>query len=43
MVRTFGASMFFVAALIHLLLMGLALRTDIRQHFLGDGVGLAGA
>ena len=43
MVQIFGAAMFFVAALMHLLLIGLALRADVRRHFLGDGAVLAGA
>ena len=34
MIETFGASMFFAASMMHVIIIGLALRNDVKSHFL---------
>lgn len=34
MIETFGASMFFAASMMHAIIIGLALRPDVRTYFL---------
>ena len=35
MIKIFGSSMFFAAGIMHLIIIGIALRNQVKSHFLG--------